>query len=277
MSSCFQAFIAIFFETPPKPAIIKAATGKRKRDGTSAAPATSVQHSLRTRSATTLSSSTPAAREPSPEDVTELEIITANEDQALFPVSEEEFVDPGRVAHDIGIVTEAVSASTTQQPPCSRSRRTPLSPADLEAQKLMAISIFPKVAGLARKVHDSTTVGDRFRRYVRQDRQEDPESLPGDKTMLDRRVPTRWNSDLAALSSHVFFERQVRRLTASDDALEQFALSDEQWKVAKELAQVLQVSHWWCCFFRNRYLLAFCVDISGTNRLPLANRNPACP
>lgn len=31
---CFQAFIALFFKTPPKPAIIKATTGKRKRDAT---------------------------------------------------------------------------------------------------------------------------------------------------------------------------------------------------------------------------------------------------
>ncbi|KAG8903891.1 hypothetical protein FRC01_008939, partial [Tulasnella sp. 417] len=236
-----KAFIAIFFETPPKSAIIKAATGKRKRDETSAGPTAPTQHSLRTRSMTTPSSSTPAAPEPAPEDITEPEIIASNEDQALFPVSEEEFVDPGRVAHDIDVVTEAVSASTAQQPPCSRSRRTPLSPAALEAQKRMAISIFPKVAGLARRVHDSSTLGERFLLYVRQDRQEDPESLPGQKTMLNRRVPTRWNSDLAALSSHVFFERQVHRLTASDTTLQQFALSDEQWILAKELTRVLQI------------------------------------
>ncbi|KIO18119.1 hypothetical protein M407DRAFT_48995, partial [Tulasnella calospora MUT 4182] len=104
-----------------------------------------------------------------------------------------------------------------------------------------AIAIFPKVAGLARKVHDSTTIGERFQLYVRQDRQVDPQSLPGHKTTLDRRVPTRWNSDLAAVRAHVFFERQVRRLTASDEALQQFALSDDQWKLAKELADVLQI------------------------------------
>lgn len=233
-----KAFIAVFFETPPKSAVIKAATGKRKRDGTSTGPST------RTRSAdpaTTPSPSTLAAAQPSPEDIEEPEVIAANEERALFPVSEGEFVDPGRVAHDIDIVTEAVSASTTQQPPCSRNRRTPLSFADLEAQKLMAIAIFPKVAGLARKAHDSTTIGERFQLYVRQDRQEDPGSLPGHKTTLDRRVPTRWNSDLTAIRTHVFFERQVHRLTASDPALQQFALSDDQWKLAKELAEVLQI------------------------------------
>lgn len=253
----YQAFIAPFFESPPKPAVIKAATGKRKRGtrsatsaasvsvqpppGTTTAPAT-INANLTQQTPMTTDTSHSATPNTLTEEDDEHETTIANEERALFPSAAGEYVDPGRVAHDIEAVNDATLASIGQGLPRSSARGCPLSAAELDAQKAMAIGIFPKVAGLARRVHDSATISHRFELYVKQDREEDPNSLPGHKTTLDRRVPTRWNSDLAAIRAHVYFERQVRRLTASDDSLKPFALSEDQWRLAKELSQVLEVS-----------------------------------
>jgi hypothetical protein len=51
-----------------------------------------------------------------------------------------------------------------------------------------------QVAGLAQHVHDSSTLKEKFDTLVSNDK-----DLPGDKIALDRRVPTRWNSDLTCL------------------------------------------------------------------------------
>lgn len=65
-------------------------------------------------------------------------------------------------------------------------------------------------------------------------------STSGQKVALDRRVPTRWNSDLACLAAHVKFETPVKQLTS--DGLSEYALSDAQWKLAKQLCEVLEVN-----------------------------------
>lgn len=53
-------------------------------------------------------------------------------------------------------------------------------------------------------------------------------------------MPTRWNSDLACLAAHVRFETPVKQLTSSD-GLSEYALSEAQWKLAKQLCEVLVV------------------------------------
>jgi hypothetical protein len=61
------------------------------------------------------------------------------------------------------------------------------------------------------------------------------------KKHLDRRVPTRWNSDFACLAAHVYFEEPVRALT-TDPKLGAFALTEAQWTLAKDLVDVLEAS-----------------------------------
>ncbi|KAF8988141.1 hypothetical protein BDQ17DRAFT_1402226 [Cyathus striatus] len=77
----------------------------------------------------------------------------------------------------------------------------------------MAMQIFPRVAGLARKVHDSTTLKEKFDALVLAD----PE-LKGTPKVLERQV--------------------VKQLTVGSD-LKGFRLSEEQWNLAQEVEEVL--------------------------------------
>lgn len=96
-----------------------------------------------------------------------------------------------------------------------------------------------QVAGLARRLHDSSTLQEKFEKLVLMERGE--LASADQKVRLDRRVPTRWNSDLACLAAHLHFEREVRLITTSAYGLEDFALSEMQWKLAKDLVGVLDV------------------------------------
>ncbi|KAJ7719489.1 hypothetical protein B0H16DRAFT_1336582, partial [Mycena metata] len=87
------------------------------------------------------------------------------------------------------------------------------------------------VAVLARRVHDSPTLQEKFEKLVKANSAES-----GQKVALDRRVPIRWNSDLACLASHVHFSCPVKQLT--QDNLEEYALTPEQW-VCLPCAQLL--------------------------------------
>ncbi|KIJ06128.1 hypothetical protein PAXINDRAFT_92474, partial [Paxillus involutus ATCC 200175] len=106
-----------------------------------------------------------------------------------------------------------------------------------DTQKKEALGIFPKVAGLAKKVHDSTTVGEQFSRL----RIANQHLLsPGNKETLDRRVPTRWNSDLACLDAHLHFRPVVEQLTGAQE-MKSFRLTEHQWPLATTLAAVLSL------------------------------------
>ncbi|KAF8833539.1 hypothetical protein BDN67DRAFT_916742 [Paxillus ammoniavirescens] len=105
-----------------------------------------------------------------------------------------------------------------------------------EAENKAALGIFPKVAGLAKKVHDSTTIGEQFAKLCITNQ----EVLSGNKEALDRRVPTRWNSDLACLDAHIYFRPVIQQLTASAD-LKSFRLTEAQWPLAVVLADVLSL------------------------------------
>jgi hypothetical protein len=89
---------------------------------------------------------------------------------------------------------------------------------------------------LARRVHDSSPFQEKFDKIVA--------SIPdlvSSKTTLDRRVPTRWNSDFTCLRAHVQFRTAVRMLT-TDSELSAYALSEEQWKLAQQLIDILIVT-----------------------------------
>ncbi|KAJ6547933.1 hypothetical protein DFH09DRAFT_926647 [Mycena vulgaris] len=95
-----------------------------------------------------------------------------------------------------------------------------------------ALTLFPK-ASLARRVHDAPTLQDKFEKLVAAN------DSSGQKVSLDRRVPTRWNSDLACLAAHVLFKTPVKQLAS--DGLSEYALTPAQWKLAKQLESVLEI------------------------------------
>lgn len=104
-----------------------------------------------------------------------------------------------------------------------------------------------KVAGLARRVHDSSTLKEKFDKLVTADT-----SLEGNKRTLVRRVPTRWNSDLNCLLSHIHFREIVEQLTATPSLnLRAYALTADQWKMAEDLCEILLV----------RDSLLFCINV----------------
>jgi hypothetical protein len=95
-----------------------------------------------------------------------------------------------------------------------------------------------QVSGLARRVHDNATLKEKFDTLVLNDK-----DLPGDKTALDRRVPTRWNSDLTCLDAHLYFRSPVEQLTGpAINKLKAYKLTEEQWTLAETLSAILEVT-----------------------------------
>ena len=96
-----------------------------------------------------------------------------------------------------------------------------------------------QVAGLARHVHDGATLKEKFDKLVQED-----EELEGSKRALDRRVSTRWNSDLTCLEAHIHFKNVIQQLTGvAANKLQAYRLSDKQWELAENLIDVLMVSN----------------------------------
>ncbi|KAJ7147415.1 hypothetical protein C8R43DRAFT_889998, partial [Mycena crocata] len=138
--------------------------------------------------------------------------------------------DTGEQAHDDAAIRTTRGLAIAQM----RARGIIIS----DEENKMALGIFPKVAGLARRVHDSnSTLGTSFSAFV----QSDPK-LPNDRDTLTRRVPTRWNSDKACLESHIYFRGPIESLTAvSAHKLQSFRLTDPQWQLAKVLNGILTI------------------------------------
>jgi hypothetical protein len=94
------------------------------------------------------------------------------------------------------------------------------------------------VAGLARRVHDSTILKEKLEKLI-----QDDQDLDGSKTTLDRRMPTRWNTDFTCLDTHVYLKNPVQQLTApAANKLQAYRLTDEQWDLADELVDVLAIN-----------------------------------
>jgi len=92
--------------------------------------------------------------------------------------------------------------------------------------------------GLARRVHDNSILNEKFQKHIAQNR-----TLSGTKQALDRRVPTRWNSDFDCLAAHLYFKRIIKKMTKhASNKLSAYRLSDEQWKLSEEVQQVLMAS-----------------------------------
>ncbi|KAH8116611.1 hypothetical protein DFH11DRAFT_1506311 [Phellopilus nigrolimitatus] len=100
-----------------------------------------------------------------------------------------------------------------------------------------AQAVLPKVAGLAKKVHDSGTLKEKFDNLVEANRE-----FTGHKRALDRRVSTRWNSEFACIEAHFFFRTVIEQLTGTAaNKLQSFRLNDRQWIIAQHLCDVLAI------------------------------------
>lgn len=79
------------------------------------------------------------------------------------------------------------------------------------------------------------------------------ETLDTDKRALDRRVPTRWNSELGCVEAHLHFRPVVESLTSpTANGLAAYRLTLIQWALAEDVANILTVSH---CFYLCRSLI----------------------
>ncbi|EUC53992.1 hypothetical protein RSOL_025900, partial [Rhizoctonia solani AG-3 Rhs1AP] len=138
-------------------------------------------------------------------------------------------VDPDKLQHDIGVV-QGVTAKALE---FMEEHGVNVSASELAAGR----QVIPKIAGLARRVHDSPALAELFRDLVAKD----PE-LQGNACALARHVATRWNSYLVAIQSHLRFKGPVQWLTGKDGLkLKKYALNDPQWGLGQQLGAVLEV------------------------------------
>lgn len=94
-----------------------------------------------------------------------------------------------------------------------------------------------KVSGLARRIHDNSTLGQKFQELIANDAE-----LKSNKQALDCRVTTRWNSDFDCLAAHLHFKNIIQSLTGvSENKLKAYCLSDELWDLAEDVQEVLLV------------------------------------
>ncbi|KAG1748375.1 uncharacterized protein EDB91DRAFT_1218757 [Suillus paluster] len=98
-------------------------------------------------------------------------------------------------------------------------------------------NLMQQVAGLAKRLHDSANLQAAFERIVTI-----KGGGPSQKKTLDRRVPTRWNSDFACLKTHMSFEKEIKLFTSQEaNGLQIYALTVTQWKLTKQLIPVLEI------------------------------------
>ncbi|QRV80101.1 hAT family dimerization protein [Ceratobasidium sp. AG-Ba] len=151
---------------------------------------------------------------------------TLNQELEPDPTGE---VDAAKLDHDLDVV-KGVSVDAIR---IMKDRGVTVSDEEIRSAR----RIMFKVAGLARRVHDSAELNNIFREMVDRD-----PSLHGDARALTRRVATRWNTDRAALNSHIHFRDPVQLLTSHPKHdLKKYALDDDQWDLASELNNVLEV------------------------------------
>lgn len=142
-------------------------------------------------------------------------------------------VDSGQLLHDTSLVQEATEIAEEQLVSIDKLKVT-------VSDRIAAAAILSNASALARKVNDSTTLKAIFELLVLADIKAG--KLEGKKMALDRRVATRWNSDLQCLAAFIYFKVQIKKLIAEHSNLADLSLSEEQWELAEELESCLSVS-----------------------------------
>ncbi|KAK6974240.1 hypothetical protein R3P38DRAFT_2584460, partial [Favolaschia claudopus] len=100
-----------------------------------------------------------------------------------------------------------------------------------------ALQLLPRVCGLARKIHDSSPVATAFAKIV----DNDP-TIVGQTQTLARRCASRWNSDYDSLDTALILEQPVRAPMKDKDLnLKAYKLTNDQWNLAADLRDVLEV------------------------------------
>ncbi|KAJ7769093.1 hypothetical protein DFH07DRAFT_290056 [Mycena maculata] len=98
-----------------------------------------------------------------------------------------------------------------------------------------ALQLYPRICGLARKVHDSSPIGAAFEKIV-----SDDTTIAGQTTALARRCASRWNSEYDCLNTTLILREPVKKLVADKNLnLKAFKLSERQWSMAEDLRDVL--------------------------------------
>ncbi|KAH8987625.1 hypothetical protein EDB92DRAFT_1801297, partial [Lactarius akahatsu] len=77
-------------------------------------------------------------------------------------------------------------------------------------------------------------------------------SLNLPRRMMPRDVATRWNSTYDMLEFAIQYRPAIDLMTAVREELRKYKLVSEEWRIAKELQDVLKVSHFF--FFRRSVL-----------------------
>ncbi|KAJ7909565.1 hypothetical protein B0H13DRAFT_2330270 [Mycena leptocephala] len=148
--------------------------------------------------------------------------------QTLIDIENEAPMDTGEQAHDDAVIKSTRDRAISDM----RLRGVMIT----DEQNKTVLGMYPKVAGLARRVHDSaSTLGVKFQNLVSADNK-----LIEERNTLTRRVPTRWNSDYACIDSHLYLRDPVEALTGqAGNKLSSFRLTSVQWSLPKEVKDVL--------------------------------------
>ncbi|QRW12433.1 hAT family dimerization protein [Ceratobasidium sp. AG-Ba] len=188
-----------------------------------------------TRRSKPAASSNEAARPPShnttqpPNNKAAQRPCNGSDDPSLDPEEPTDDVDPDKLEHDIG-VTQGVVAQAIA---IMASSGMHLSPEEIARAR----QIIPKISGLARRVKDSAIFTTAFEELV----DKDPD-LQGDAKALPTRCATRWNTDGICIAGHLHFKTPVQWLTSNPRfKLKKYALTDQQWQLAAERNEVLEV------------------------------------
>ncbi|KAH8113039.1 hypothetical protein DFH11DRAFT_1689602 [Phellopilus nigrolimitatus] len=155
--------------------------------------------------------------------------LTAEEEELAEVICDDEVgEDNGQDTHDTYIVSNIRDRAMANM----AKRGVTVS----SYEEKTAQAVLPKIAGLAKKVHDSGTLKEKFDNLVEANRE-----FTGHKRALDRRVSTRWNSEFACIEAHFFF-RTIEQLTGTAaNKLQSFRLNDRQWIIAQHLCDVLAI------------------------------------
>ncbi|KAE9383065.1 hypothetical protein BT96DRAFT_961106 [Gymnopus androsaceus JB14] len=143
---------------------------------------------------------------------------------------EQSTVSTAQLIHDTGVV-KSIRARAIAEMAIKGVQIT-------AATQKCAEGIIPKVSGLARRVHDSSSVlKPEFERLVMS-----TPDLNTDKTVLSRRVATRWNSEYGCLDDHITLRRPVEALTGqTKHKLSAYRLTEAQWSLSNELRNLLKI------------------------------------
>ncbi|KAH8105595.1 hypothetical protein DFH11DRAFT_1691980 [Phellopilus nigrolimitatus] len=157
------------------------------------------------------------------------QLTPEEEELAEIIRDDEEGEDNGQDTHDTYIVSNIRNRAKANM----EKRGVTVS----SGEEKTAQAVLPKVAGLAKKVHDSGTLKEKFDNLVEANRE-----FTGHKRALDRRVLTRWNSEFACIEAHFFFRTVIEQLTGTAaNKLQSFRLNDRQWFIAQHLCDVLAI------------------------------------